>query len=160
MSIFSFDSDCESCRSVVADRYENRCPLCAKNGRHGRSFVVQHSRGGLALPNANHAEFKCMDRACGHFLWLPQPENAKRTRRKSHRELVERYGSGFCQMCRIEESSLMPPGSQLVAHHVIEVDAENGGDERENIWILCPSCHSLIHHERTYRGFYRKRGAA
>jgi 5-methylcytosine-specific restriction endonuclease McrA len=37
----------------------------------------------------------------------------------------------------------------LQVHHVVEI--QNGGeDTKENIWVVCTSCHKLIHHQRTY----------
>jgi hypothetical protein len=37
----------------------------------------------------------------------------------------------------------------LTSHHVQEIN-EGGPDVPENIWVLCSSCHRLVHHQRTY----------
>lgn len=51
-------------------------------------------------------------------------------------------------MCRREE---LPLPEVLEAHHVVEVQ-EGGSDERDNLWIVCTACHSMIHYLRTYLG--------
>jgi hypothetical protein len=102
-------------------------------------------------PGGHHARVDC--RRCGTFVrWLPKPGN-ERSRRGSA-ELRDRYSKGYCEVCRRGVEEIPLPGV-LEPHHVIEVQ-EGGGDERENVWIVCTSCHRLIHHQRTYFGHYSK----
>lgn len=89
---------------------------------------------------------------CGYVDWVQKPDSdsSKYRRPKAHRNLVHKFSNGFCEMCLCPESEL-PKGRLLEAHHVQEY--QNGGEaSRENIWILCTGCHSLVNWVRTYRG--------
>lgn len=58
-------------------------------------------------------------------------------------------------MCLRLEAEL-PATQDLDGHHVVEYSA-GGTDDRTNVWILCTSCHRLVHHQRTYLGHYHSR---
>jgi hypothetical protein len=75
------------------------------------------------------------------FGWIPPPENAKK-RKKTHAKKT----TDFCQCC-------LKDGVALTAHHVVEVQ-HGGGDEPENIWTVCESCHTIIHSLRNIGGAY------
>ena len=104
----------------------------------------------------HHARFRCSRCNC-HVEWMPKPrpEGAPRRRGASSKELVVRYGQGYCEMClrKVEE---LPIKEVLIGHHVIPW-SKGGSDARENVWIVCTSCHGLIHHQRTYLGHYHQR---
>lgn len=103
------------------------------------------------FPGGHHAKLFCVD--CDRFIkWLPKPETEASRRPAAHRELVKKYSRGFCEMCLRQEADLPKPQT-LEAHHVDEF-AEGGDELRENIWILCTSCHRLVNHQRTYLGHY------
>jgi len=90
--------------------------------------------------------FYC-DGFCG---WLPKPDKDDKKRASKHKNLVKKYGKGFCEMCLLASNELAD-NRTLEGHHVIPY--KNGGDDsRENAWIVCTSCHSLIHWKRTYHG--------
>lgn len=82
--------------------------------------------------------------------FLPKPDSEKVGRPKAHTNLVDRYGHGYCELC-LRIKAELPKGQTLEAQHVLEF--QHGGSEaRENIWIVCTSCHLLIHHMRNYHG--------
>lgn len=94
---------------------------------------------------------------CGSYLcFLPKPESDRVCRPAAHRDLVKRFGCGFCELCMRKEVDL-PAGTFLIGHHVLEY--QDGGDpKRENVWILCSFCSALVHTMRVYLGHYRKPG--
>lgn len=71
-------------------------------------------------------------------------------REAAHRELVAKYGRGFCELCLLTTEELGAT-KYLVGHHVKQY-ADAGTSERENVWIVCNSCHSLIHWARHHHG--------
>lgn len=91
---------------------------------------------------------KCI--VCGTKWWQPKPENERAKRPARHRELVKKYGRGFCEMCGRPEKQLRT-GETLEAQHVFEYQA-GGEPARENIWIVCTTCHRLIHWTRRAYG--------
>jgi len=97
----------------------------------------------------HYARVDCAD--CRRFLrWLPKPDADRAKRPASHRDLVGRFGRGYCELCGINEADLPKPET-LEGHHVDEF--QNGGEPtRENVWILCSACHSLVNWRRTYVG--------
>lgn len=83
--------------------------------------------------------------------WLPKPSPPHpltrsplhpRNRPAAHRNLVKKYSRGFCELCLTPERQLRQR-NWLEAHHVLEY-AAGGVDSRENVWIVCRSCHRLI----------------
>jgi hypothetical protein len=84
---------------------------------------------------------------CGSFYkWIPKPKNE--TKRPPNKISAEDLGISHCQLCGRPRARLGNRGV-LESHHVIEIQ-DGGEDVKENIWIVCTSCHSLIHHQRTY----------
>ena len=99
----------------------------------------------------HYAKKQC--EACGRFIcWVPMPDSLKRRRPAKHRDLVKKWSNGFCEMCGLREEDLRKP-EVLESHHVMPF-AKGGSNEKNNIWIVCSSCHSLIEHQRCYRGHY------
>lgn len=87
---------------------------------------------------------------CAFFMgWKPLPKNEKK-RSASHRELVAKHSKGFCELCLIPESEL-GTGNFLVGHHVQE-HSDGGTSDRDNVWIVCNACHSMIHWVRSHHG--------
>ena len=87
---------------------------------------------------------------CRRWLkWLPKPA-ATPKRPAAHADLVAKHSKGYCELC-LRSSTELGVGRGLEAHHVVEF--QDGGDEsRANLWIVCTSCHKLIHWMRTYVG--------
>lgn len=81
---------------------------------------------------------------CKRFLrWLPKPDTEKAKRPAAHRDLVQKFSDGYCEMCLICEDNL-PPRQTFEGHHIVEYQ-DGGGDNRENVQILCTKCHKLVH---------------
>lgn len=118
---------------------ERACRFCGTPGPH---FVKVMTEG------KHYARVTCAE--CSAFIgWLPKPDNEKARRPATHRDLVAKFGRGYCEMCLTPESKL-PKGESLEGHHVDEY--QNGGEaSRENTWILCTACHSLVNWRRTYQ---------
>jgi 5-methylcytosine-specific restriction endonuclease McrA len=97
----------------------------------------------------HYARVDCVE--CDRFLrWLPKPEADRAKRPNSHRDLVSRFSRGYCELCGISQADL-PKNETLEGHHVDEFQA-GGEPTRENVWILCSACHSLVNWRRTYVG--------
>lgn len=112
------------------------CPAC---GSQQRQIIL--------TPDLPHYGKILCD--CGHFLgWAPKPDSEKVRRPAKHRNLVQKYSAGYCELCLIAEDNL-PDEQTLEAQHIIEFE-DGGGHERENIQIICTKCHKLIHWLRTY----------
>ena len=96
----------------------------------------------------HYAKLVCV--ACGRQTFVQKPETEKRQRRHAaHRDLVEKYGKGYCELCLMPKL-LLRKYSTLMAHHVLEYDEHDGDASRENIWIVCTDCHAEIHRRREY----------
>jgi 5-methylcytosine-specific restriction endonuclease McrA len=90
---------------------------------------------------------------CGRFhRWVGKPDSdsSKYRRPKQHRDLVDKYSRGFCELCLKSESELQP-GVTIESHHVVEF-SDGGSHERDNVWILCTACHRQVHWARRYYG--------
>jgi len=97
----------------------------------------------------HYAKWTC---PCGMIAWLSKPKDdaTKYRREGTHKDLVIKYGSGYCQMCLREEGAIRDrKGETLEAHHILPYQY-NGDSSRENIWIVCTSCHKYIEHVRRY----------
>jgi len=127
---------------IDANRTEAGKPTCPKCG--SGNVVI----GGKSGPH--FGSVRCRD--CGQSCWLPKPENEKK-RRRSSLGLARKYSRGFCDLCQRTPAELPHP-EVLEGHHVKEV-VDGGTDDRSNVWVVCSSCHALIHHQRTYLGHYR-----
>lgn len=118
----------------TAKTHRRTCRHCGHI--NGKGEIVE-------TPHLTHyAELKCYQ--CGrHWDWISKPASQRKGREPKHTELVKKFGKGFCQMC-LRTTETLPPKHGLRAHHVEEYQA-GGSPERENIWIVCERCHSLIH---------------
>ena len=81
-------------------------------------------------------------RDTGKFVaWIPKPESKKR--KASGKSLIkEKDLNPICEMCLCLDN--------LEVHHVKEVK-EGGTDDKDNLRVLCNSCHTLTHTLRSYR---------
>lgn len=73
----------------------------------------------------------------------PRPKS----RPKSHRKLVSKIGLTYCEICLASEEDITNRDESLEAHHVIPF-VLGGSSKRENIWILCSSCHEIVEWRR------------
>lgn len=122
--------------------HRETCRNCGHEGPH----VIQVQTTGV-----HYAKVECS--RCRRFVrWLSKPDSdpTKYRRQNAHKDLVAKYGDGFCEMC-LRESDELPKGQTLEAQHVIEYQ-DGGTEKRENIWIVCTACHRWIHWIRTYHG--------
>ena len=114
------------------------CPGC---GKVAEPIIKECGSG------PHYAEERCP--YCKKFFgYTPKPKNKEK--RKKNKHTPESLSISHCQMCMRKKDSLGRYGT-LAAHHIIEVASPTfGPDTPENIWVVCTSCHSLIHHQRTY----------
>ena len=124
--------------------FDYTCKHCFS--QHGRRIYGPH-------PGGHYARIECG--SCDRFIkWEGKPDSEKKNAsRKNQAKLLNRFGRGFCELC-LRPGDSLPLPQVLEAHHIIPVE-DGGGDERENIQIVCTACHRLIHHQRTYLGHYQ-----
>ena len=118
---------------------EGTCPACGLAGWHP-VFLLRGTKAG------HYAEMRCA--ACDRYIKFVGNEDARR-RESKHRKLVKKFSRGFCEMCLCWEQDL-PPGETLEGHHVQE-HQDDGPATRDNVWILCTSCHELLNWKRRWR---------
>lgn len=118
------------------------CPKCQHPGPHDVTLVA----------NGHHYAKSVCGRCRKYIRWIPKPEGdpTKYRRPNAHRDLVEKFGRGYCEMC-LRSKDALPKGQTLEGQHVIEF-AAGGSNERDNVWILCTGCHRFVHWIRTYHG--------
>jgi len=85
--------------------------------------------------------------ACGKYLAFGK-KPANEGKRGKNKHTPESLGISHCEMCKRPGDRLGSRGV-LEVHHVAEVQ-DGGADIPDNIWVVCTSCHKLIHHQRTY----------
>jgi hypothetical protein len=121
---------------------QEECRGCGYEGPH----VVTET------PNLTHwARLDCGK--CHRWIrWLPKPDSdpTKYHRPAEHRDLVAKYGRGFCELC-LRSGDELGDRNSLIGHHVIEYK-NDGEPSRENTWILCQACHRLVTWVRNYHG--------
>lgn len=123
-------------------RYETRdCRFCRRATEHLIEPWDHGMHGGKAI---------CSTPGCPGFVWLPKNPEDKTRRPSAHKDLVAKYGRGFCELCLRWKDELRP-SETLMGHHLVPFVA-NGEASRENVWILCTACHSLIHWQRVFHG--------
>ena len=90
---------------------------------------------------------------CGRYVsFVKKPNNeGKRGRNKYTPEDLK---INHCQLC-LRPGHRLGSRGVLDVHHVIEIQ-DGGDDTKENIWVVCTSCHRLIHHQRTYLNSHLK----
>lgn len=109
-------------------------------------------------PDTQHwGSIKCQAHG---FRWIPKPAEGQKPRRKTNASLRTALPEGmtdFCWVCLRDEPHLkaLRPAVVLQVHHITPVE-EGGGDEPENLQILCAECHAEVHRRR--EAFMRYRG--
>lgn len=117
------------------------CPKCKFDGDHPAT----------RRNDVHYADVHCL-RCKSHIGFMPKPDDdvTKYKRPKQHTDLVKKFSRGYCELCGFDKEQL-PRSETMHAHHVARY-CEGGEPTRENVWILCTACHSLVEHQRTYRG--------
>ena len=93
----------------------------------------------------HYSKIECAE--CGKYLAFGK-KPANEGKRGKNKHTPESLSISHCQMCQRDENRLGSRGV-LEVHHVEEIQ-DGGADIPENIWVICTSCHKLIHHQRTY----------
>ena len=117
---------------------------CVRCGSAERKTIIGPHAGG------HYSRIECNN--CGKFIKWGKDPNKQKKSRKGNAELVKQFSKGYCEIC-LRKKKQLPKPQTLEAHHIIEVN-QGGGDDAENIQIACTNCHRLIHHLRTYLGYY------
>jgi len=104
----------------------------------------------ILTPEQKHyGKYVCPNCGCyWKFAKKPDNDSSKYRRPQKHRDLVRRFGNGYCELCLTSEDNL-PDNQTLEGHHVIPFKVEQVS-ERENVWIVCTRCHRQIELIRTY----------
>jgi hypothetical protein len=128
--------------TITAELAAKSCKRCGHIGA-GMTFAF--------LDTPHFARLDC--NGCGAFIeWVGHPDAPpKRDRRKSRKKLPD-LGER-CEICLRHRDDLPPP-EQLEVHHVLEVAADDGTDETQNLRVYCSACHSMVNWMRTYFGHY------
>ena len=121
--------------------YEYTCGSC--NSKRQFRILGPHKGG-------HYARINCAD--CGGFIKWEADPSKKKISRKGQAKLVDKFSQGYCESC-LRLSDELPSPQTIEAHHIIPVEA-GGGNNKDNIQIVCTPCHRLIHHQRTYLGHY------
>jgi HNH endonuclease len=119
---------------------------CKRCGHIGGSMRVV-----LDLTPPHFARVDCKN--CGAFIdWVRWPTAAPRKDRRRSRKRLRDLGDR-CEICLRHRDDLPAP-EQLEVHHVLEVAADDGTDDQENLRVYCSACHAIVNWLRTYFGHY------
>jgi hypothetical protein len=133
-----FDRD-----TITAELAAAQCKRC---GRIGGKMTIVVEQG-----SPHFARVDCRD--CGAWIdWVKYPAiEPKKDRRKSRKKL--RDLGDRCEIC-LRHKDELPHPQKLQVHHVLEVVADEGRDDDENLRVYCSACHALVNWVRTYFGHY------
>lgn len=125
---------------------------CKRCGHIGASMTVVLGEAGPHFAKVNCKE-------CGAFIeWVSYPVAAPKNDRRKSRKRLRDLGDR-CEICLRHRDDL-PTGEKLEAHHVLEVVADDGKDDRENLRAYCSACHAMVNWIRTYFGHYHESTAS
>jgi 5-methylcytosine-specific restriction endonuclease McrA len=130
---------------VAMDSFNSEIPTrtCHHCGHEGKPMMSGK------LNEIHGYAFSCAE--CGRFIaWGGKKKQivAEGQRQFSTQWSPSRLGISFCQMCLRPDANLGTAES-LQSHHILPVK-DGGADEPGNLWVVCTSCHRLIHHQRVY----------
>ena len=90
---------------------------------------------------------------CQAFVdWVGHPRTAPKTDRRRSRKKLRDLGDR-CEIC-LRHRDELPSPELLEVHHVLEVAADNGVDDHQNLRVYCSACHAMVNWTRTYFGHY------
>lgn len=128
--------------TITAELAAKTCKQC---GHIGAGITLSF------LDTPHFARLNC--NGCGAFIeWVGMPDApAKKDRHKSRKKL--RDLGDRCEIC-LRHRDELPAPEQLEVHHVLEVAADDGTDDRDNLRAYCSACHAMVAWTRTYFGHY------
>jgi hypothetical protein len=98
-------------------------------------------------PDTIHGYEVCCFECNAHIGWAGKPKNDKKHEERPPCPSPEDLEIDWCQMCLLPKN-MLGENETLHTHHI---DDEPKNNERLNLFVVCTSCHTLIHHQRTYR---------
>jgi len=103
-------------------------------------------------PHLTHYAKLVCGRCGNHHQWISKPDSdtTKYRRPRQHKDLVDKYSRGFCELC-LKSGAELQTGVTMEAHHVVGF-SNGGSSDRGNVWIVCTACHRQIHWARRYHG--------
>jgi len=135
------------------------CPRCG-----GEEIKI------VETPNSVHYA-KAVCKVCGRFIkWIPKPEHENERRRTSKYDIrrvfrhyeFHKYGidKPFCFFCLRTEDEL-GENETLTLDHIVPISEKRnplnkGGDDLNNLQILCTACHKLKNWMVLYQNLHRK----
>ena len=118
-------------------------PTDRRCGRCGKMVVPVFS----LRTDKHYADERCP--SCNFFMgFVQKPDQDKSRRPAAHRDLVKKFGGGFCEFCSLTKDEL-PPGDTLEGHHIEEY-TDGGEPTAENVLTICTHCHLLLHFQRDH----------
>jgi hypothetical protein len=129
--------------TITAELAAKSCKRCDHIGA-GMTFTFTEG--------PHFARLNC--NGCGSFIeWVSLPDApAKPNRRRSRKKL--RDLGDRCEIC-LRHRDELPKPEQLEVHHALEVEADDGTDDLENLRAYCSACHAMVNWVRTYFGHYQ-----
>lgn len=128
--------------TITAELAAKQCKQC---GYIGAGITMTFLEG------PHFARLNC--NSCHAFIeWVAKPDATPQRDRKKSRKKIDELGD-HCEICLRHRDDL-PPQQTLQVHHVLEVVADDGGDELANLRLYCSACHSMVNWMRTYFGHY------
>lgn len=118
-------------------RILKNCDKCGSENIYSETFSEIHGH-----------RYVCRD--CKYNCWGGRLKNAVKNGKRPPCPTWRDLEIDLCEMCRIKKADL-PYAETLETHHK---DGDPKNNDRLNLEILCSSCHSIVHHQRTYRGHF------
>lgn len=84
---------------------------------------------------------KYCSKLCANRAIKINPRKARSTRPRTWKKILILDRGGKCNRCTVDFVEI------LQVHHIIE-RSNGGGDELENLEILCPTCHAIHHYSK------------
>ncbi|NJN18189.1 MAG: HNH endonuclease [Oscillochloris sp.] len=125
----------------IACRKERVCPVC------GKTFLGDKSNR------------KTCSRACANvgrtgstYKHRNNPRHNRAEESRALKKLLLEQRGSKCEICGYSRIEI------LVVHHIIR-RSDGGGNEPENLQLVCPNCHAEIHHRDVKHNIKGSRGA-
>jgi 5-methylcytosine-specific restriction endonuclease McrA len=112
-----------SCRKI------HLCPICNKE-------ILGHK-------NSKHCSKTCANKARTGIKYHTGALNSKYTKYKKLKKQLILERGGVCQICMLDKDYL------LDVHHIVP-KKRGGGDNLDNLMLLCPNCHREKHYRMSH----------
>ena len=137
----SFRLGCSSNGFRTRNNHRRACRRDVQEVQRDRRKDVRRAR-----PGPHFARVDC--RSCGAFIdWVKYPDAAPRSSRRKSRKKLRDLGDR-CET-RLRHRDELPTPQQLDVHHVLEVAADEGSDDEENLRVDRSACHAMVNWIRT-----------